>query len=387
MAQPKSRQRVYAYVKPDRFVLESMEAVAVWTGSEDVSGIATTATHREGSVAITFDKDGTTEDFGMISKTLDSERQLNLVDYLRGKLRMWISLSALTDIASVDLIIGESASHCYVYTKADTDLTTGFNEVSFDVDAPTSTVGNGAAWSSIGYIAVRVNFDGDSDTLTAIIVDAITIQNETEVKVENLSIAGTGLATSAKQDTQTTELQKMGGWDNAASDGASVSGDVAHDSADAGEPVKMGFRAVDPTSPPSDVAANDRANGISDLKGRQIVTLGTLLAGEDQTNNVMRVEGQFTYLQCTADTQVKGTPGFIHTLTIQSTDAVPTAGTIIVYDNTAESGTEICRFDIKATANIGIQSSQTIILDVLALTGIYVGFTTTADVRLTVAYR
>ena len=63
------------------------------------------------------------------------------------------------------------------------------------------------------------------------------------------------------------------GWDNAASDGASVSGDVAHDSPDAGEPLKVGGKAVSPdgTAPGTAVAENDRTNAKFDLDGRQYV--------------------------------------------------------------------------------------------------------------------
>ena len=44
----------------------------------------------------------------------------------------------------------------------------------------------------------------------------------------------------------TASLSVLDDWDNAASDGASVSGDVAHDTADAGEPVKVGAKAYSP---------------------------------------------------------------------------------------------------------------------------------------------
>lgn len=49
-----------------------------------------------------------------------------------------------------------------------------------------------------------------------------------------------------------------------------VGGNVAHDAADSGNPQKIGFKAS--TALPTAVAANDRANGISDVYGRQLVT-------------------------------------------------------------------------------------------------------------------
>lgn len=53
---------------------------------------------------------------------------------------------------------------------------------------------------------------------------------------------------------------------------ATVSGDVAHDTADSGNPVKVGFKAISPdgTAPPV-VAENDRSNATGDLNGRMYV--------------------------------------------------------------------------------------------------------------------
>ena len=112
------------------------------------------------------------------------------------------------------------------------------------------------------------------------------------------------------------------------------------------------------------------------------VSLATLLAGEDQTNNVLRTEQQFSYKAIPhADTQVKATAGFLHTISCVS-DAAATAGTIIIYDSAAESGTAIW------TMNLGAAQYQfSAVLDVVMATGIYVGYTTTADVDCVVSYR
>lgn len=84
-----------------------------------------------------------------------------------------------------------------------------------------------------------------------------------------------GLLTTMDADTggMLTALQIMDDWDNGASDWCSVSGDVAHDTADAGEPVKIGFKAkeLDGTEAGTAVAENDRVDGIADKYGRQYV--------------------------------------------------------------------------------------------------------------------
>lgn len=82
--------------------------------------------------------------------------------------------------------------------------------------------------------------------------------------------ANTPRVTMASDSPDVTALQIMGDWDNGASDGASVSGDVAHDSADAGEPVKIGGKALDLGATPTAVSANDRVNGAFLRNGVQL---------------------------------------------------------------------------------------------------------------------
>lgn len=104
----------------------------------------------------------------------------------------------------------------------------------------------------------------------------------------------------------------------------------------------------------------------------------------DDFNGVVRVEQQFGYKYIAGvDTLVKVGAGFLHTLTFTQIDAAPTAGTIIVYDNTAESGTII----FSSTWTTGIFYPTTVTLDVAFLTGLYVGVTTLADIGVTVSYR
>src|SRR3990167_2917022 len=68
-------------------------------------------------------------------------------------------------------------------------------------------------------------------------------------------------------------------------------------------------------------------------------SLADLLSGEDQPANVLRVEGQFSSSGTkTADAQIKASAGYVHNLICYGTDNAAVAATIILYDNTAESG-------------------------------------------------
>lgn len=81
----------------------------------------------------------------------------------------------------------------------------------------------------------------------------------------------------------------------------------------------------------------------ADSLGNTKVTAATLEAGEDITNDVTKVELRFTptYISTATTTVIKTGTGLLHTLTVQG----GTAGTIIVYDNTAASGTVLASFD------------------------------------------
>ena len=106
-------------------------------------------------------------------------------------------------------------------------------------------------------------------------------------------------------------------------------------------------------------------------------------AGEDVVNDVMKVEQRYAYSLVAADTAVKSAPGFLHTLTFSCNDAAPTAGTIDVYDNTAASGTKIFSWTLTTTPF----TPCSVVIDTNFATGLYVAFTTTADVNVTVSYR
>lgn len=122
---------------------------------------------------------------------------------------------------------------------------------------------------------VTVDGSGVTQPISHAALTELAAAIDTEVQVDVVSSAlPTGAATEAKQDDEiallttidtdtgviATSVGVMDDWDNGASDGASVSGDVAHDSADAGEPVKVGAVAIAHGTNPTAVAAADRTN-------------------------------------------------------------------------------------------------------------------------------
>lgn len=151
---------------------------------------------------------------------------------------------------------------------------------------------------------VKVTLDSESVAVTGTVtaelsatdnavLDQIELNQDTQTGVLNTIDADTGGILTA--------VQIMDDWDNGASDGASVSGDVAHDAADAGEPVKQGFKAyaLDGTVPQAVVAEGDRVNGIADLNGRQFVA----------TEHPYFFHVSADYASAQTNTSVKAAPG------------------------------------------------------------------------------
>jgi hypothetical protein len=175
-----------------------------------------------------------------------------------------------------------------ISTKIDTlaGAVTG-TEMQVDVlTMPTVAVTQSGTWDEVG-----INDSGNSLTVDAPVGTPVFVRlsdGSSAIATLPVSLASvpshavTNAGTFAVQDatvaTNTgnaaTSLGVMDDWDNAASDGASVSGDVAHDVADAGEPVKMGMKAVALKANPTEVAAGDRTNWYADVSGVPFVLGG-----------------------------------------------------------------------------------------------------------------
>lgn len=142
-----------------------------------------------------------------------------------------------------------------------------------------------AGSASIGTLGANSGVDiGDVTINNASGASAVNIQDGgNSITIDGTvtaNLSATDNAVLDNIDTNTgnaaTSLAVLDDWDNAASDGVSVSGDVAHDGADAGEPVKIGGKALDVNTEPSAVAANDRVNASFLRNGLQAMIGGSL---------------------------------------------------------------------------------------------------------------
>ena len=113
--------------------------------------------------------------------------------------------------------------------------------------------------------------------------------------------------------------------------------------------------------------------------------LSTKLAGEDLTNDVMKIEPQFTYLNIVAGqatTAVKTGAGLLHAIVFNSVATATNVTTI--FDNSAASGTKIATITPVATTT---QIPNTVIYDAKFSTGLTVLTATANSADMTIIYR
>lgn len=128
-----------------------------------------------------------------------------------------------------------------------------------------------------------------------------------------------------------------------------------------------------------------------DASGNAGVTLQSLLACERIIEDVCVVEERYltiptggTDAMVSADQLYKSGPGYVRSITCYS-DATATAGTIALRDNTAAgAGNILWSLDVLA---IAYNTPFTVDLQTPFSVGLYLDFTTTADVKCMVRFR
>lgn len=178
-----------------------------------------------------------------------------------------------------------------------------------------STVPEDEVWNPLGAAPFGMGAYASTATKSAVSADGDMVALWAD-RNGRLRVTGDASMTALKVEDTTAQasLSVMDDWDNAASDGASVSGDVAHDSADAGEPVKIGFKAETSPKGITLVADGDRTDAHADSDGILMVKIGT--SGADRiSERVSNTDGNstaFTNFSAVASTYNNITDVTIH---------------------------------------------------------------------------
>jgi hypothetical protein len=156
---------------------------------------------------------------------------------------------------------------------------------------------------------------------------------------------------TAASSPDVTSLAIMDDWDSAGSDSCSVVGDVAHGTADAGEPVKNGAKAIEHTDTAAVVHANDRTDLYADLDGLLITQTGCAkhVLKSFHIANTDGAEDAVTGLGAVA-----ATFNYITAVVIHNTHAT-TNGFVQLLDGSA--GTAFATFPAPATGGCAINFS------------------------------
>jgi hypothetical protein len=214
------------------------------------------------------------------------------------------------------------------------ELGGGTTELTFDVNITNASIpvtDNGGSLTVDGTVtasqasstAWRVQIsDGTSD----VPIDAAHADGETNTE-NHIDVGAKALVFNGTS------------WDRMRGDttGTFVVGNIAHDTADSGNPVKVGFQA-EGSNFPAAVASGDRVNGIADVFGRQLI--GTI----DASMQVWK-SANYTTQQTGASMWTPSTGKKICVTYLAVSSYATTAGRVIIWfgasgDTTYTAGTD-----------------------------------------------
>lgn len=191
----------------------------------------------------------------------------------------------------------------------------------------------------VGVMALTVR-QNTAAALSGADADYQPLITDTNGRLHVLEPSAASIATNTSNSA--TSLATMDDWDNAASDGASVSGDVAHDSADAGEPVKFGAKAKAALSGVTLVAADDRTDVFADLDGA-LITRPHCPLGDIVVGNASNTDGTSTEVIAAGGAGIKQ---YLTSVTLANTSAT------MIYVEIKSATTVRWRFPVPATGGV-----------------------------------
>lgn len=231
-----------------------------------------------------------------------------------------------TAVVAVD--VGAKANALRVAPANDITDTTYIGDIKFGEALPAGT-------NAIGKLAANTGVDiGDVDVTSVVPGTAATNLGKAEDAAHTSGDVGV-MALTVRQDTAAALGQTDADYQPLITDASgrlhvldasTTAGDVAHDGADSGNPVKCGGKAytIDGTVPGAAVAEADRTHFITDLYGRQFV----------ETSSPYFWTASADYSEAQTNASIKATPGA--SLRLRITDILisngATAGNITLLD-------------------------------------------------------
>ena len=157
---------------------------ADWTAfSNDTTNLAYTNLHISKVGGLTFDKANGTGDL-KYAGIYRSDLALDLTSEPRDlcpedRIGICFYVGALTNIASLHIRLGTSASHYCQWAIADTVMTASTFQVHTAKLGACTVTGSGWNPASISYAALLINFDAETNALAGNIIDSVWFQKNT----------------------------------------------------------------------------------------------------------------------------------------------------------------------------------------------------------------
>jgi len=197
-------------VKQAQKAIHTCESIVGWTGSTDVSGIATDVQHRgPGTVSIEFDKDGTTQAYATMASDLTAINGKAYGTHGRIEYYLYIAPGDLAGISSVYMGLGTDVSNYFYWQTDVADLVAGWQHIQHVLSAIDGQVGNGADMEAITWVRLFVTLSATGTTLTDMRFDDIRlvpIDGVTLIDPEQTGIHGTFDVNDISKGTQTNDV-------------------------------------------------------------------------------------------------------------------------------------------------------------------------------------
>lgn len=142
---------------------------------------ADTTTHITGAGAVTFDK-ATGAKLCGLTDTIDAVD----LSYCRGQavVNLNIYMSTIVDVLHVEIRLGTDATNAQVWKVLRGELKAGWNMISVPFSAVEADLGDGWDDAAVTYLAVLVNFQIATATLTGIIIDSLSVQGARAMSIQ-----------------------------------------------------------------------------------------------------------------------------------------------------------------------------------------------------------
>lgn len=228
-----------------------------------------------------------------------------------------------------------------------------------------TTFANRLAAICAGFSNGQYTVDYSNGTIYGKKATTATTLASTTYKYQSTSTAGAGTITSIIPGVGATNLGKTE--------------DAAHTSGDTGV---MSLGVANETLGNLSGTDGDYTPIATKRSGAVYVAAADAPVYEDNAVGVALTEDRYTPIRVTADAQIKASAGYVKSITLTPNGTI-TAGVITLYNNTAESGTQIFSMYVP-TGFLG----GTFMINGVCSTGIYAGFDgTVANVAASISYR